>query len=74
MQDFMPYQYTKESFVKEMNKLQGSNFIVIGETKAVNIDFSVLYPQRALYINVNMLVEFTHFGQLIPTRFDVAFF
>lgn len=74
MQDYVPYNYTRTSFRKELKNLKDNEYIRIGETKALDIDYSVLYPQTSLFINVNMLIEFTHLGQLIPTRFDVAFY
>ena len=57
-----------------MQTLRDNNYISIGETKAIDIDYSVLYPQTSLFVNVNMLVEFTHMGQALPTRKDVAFY
>lgn len=47
------------------------NYIKIGQTKAIDIDFTYLFPRIGLFVNVNMLLEFTLQGQVIPTRFDV---
>lgn len=48
-----------------------NNYIVLGKTKMVDMDFSVLYPSTSYFVNVNMLVEFSTMGQVIPTRIDV---
>ena len=47
------------------------NYIKIGATKAIDIDFTYLFPRKGIFVNVNMLLEFTMQGQVIPTRFDV---
>lgn len=74
IQDYIPYQHSKETFRDELKHLREMDYLSIGETKAVNIDFSVMYPSTAIFINVNLLVEFTHLGQLLPTRFDIAYY
>ena len=73
-QEYIPYEFNKATFREELDRLHKSDYIRIGETKAVNIDYSVLFPSTGIFINVNLLVEFTHLGQLLPTRFDVAYF
>ena len=48
------------------------DYIQHGETKGVDIDFTVLWPGEVYaYINVNMLVEFTVEGLAVPTRLDL---
>ena len=44
---------------------------ISGGTKAIDIDFSFMYPSISYFVNVNILFEFTIYGQVIPTRFDV---
>ena len=51
--------------------MQKHEYVKRGETKAVNIDFTFMFPSTAYFVNVNMLIEFTLLGQVIPTRFDV---
>jgi len=46
-------------------------FISIGATKMVDIDFTFVYPSSGFFVSVNMLVEFTSNGQVIPTRCDI---
>ena len=42
-----------------------------GATKMVDIDFSILYPSSSFFVSVNMLVEFSSKGQVVPTRIDI---
>ena len=44
---------------------------ISGGTKAVDIDFSFMYPAISYFVNVNILFEFSTYDQVIPTRFDV---
>ena len=46
-------------------------FLLKGETKILDIDFSIAIPASSYYASVNMLIEFTPFGQVIPTRIEV---
>jgi len=46
--------------------------VYIGHTKAVDIDFTYLFPSSGLFTNVNLLFEFTISGQVVPTRFDIT--
>lgn len=46
-------------------------YLKIGQTKAVNIDFTWLFPSTAEFVNFNALFEFHTLGIIIPTRFDV---
>jgi hypothetical protein len=46
--------------------------IEIGKTKAINIEFSILYPSTPYFIDIDMLIEFTIQGQAISTRFDIV--
>ena len=39
-----------------------NNYIELGKTKMVDMDFSVLYPSTSYFVNVNMLVEFSTMG------------
>ena len=51
--------------------MRDHDYIQIGETKAINIDFTYMFPHKGIFININMLLEFTLHGYVIPTRFDV---
>lgn len=51
--------------------MQHDKYILQMATKMVNIDFSLLYPSTEFFVNVNMLIEFTNKGQVIPTRMDI---
>lgn len=51
--------------------MKKEDFIKIGETKALIIDFNKLYPSSGLFVTTLMLLEFTHSNQVIPTRLDV---
>ena len=37
-------------------------YIALGKTKAIDIDFALAYPATNFYIAVNMLVEFSSMG------------
>jgi hypothetical protein len=37
----------------------------------IDIGFNVLFPSDAYYVSVNLLVEISSMGQVIPTRLDV---
>lgn len=50
--------------------MHDEHYIKLGETKMINIDFSLSYPSTAYYLSVNMLIEFDQVGQVIPTRID----
>lgn len=47
------------------------HFIAYGATKAIDIDFSLCFPDTGYYVGVNILFEFTTSGQIIPTRMDI---
>jgi hypothetical protein len=51
--------------------MKREQYIKLGATKMVDIDFSFVYPSSGFFVSVNMLVEFTPNGQVIPTRMDV---
>lgn len=51
--------------------MEEQNYYKIGQTKAISIDFTYLYPRTGTFVNVNMLLEFSLLGQVIPTRFDI---
>jgi len=36
-----------------------NGYVKIGATKAINIDYSLLYPASSYFINVNMMIEFS---------------
>ena len=42
--------------------MQRDEYVEIGKTKAVNIDFSFAYPATNYYVAVNMLIEFSSMG------------
>ena len=46
-------------------------YIKIGPTKIVDIDFSLSFPTSSYFVAVNMLLEFTPQGQVVPTRIDI---
>jgi len=52
--------------------MKRNNFIEVGKTKAVDMDFTLVFPSKSYFVNVNMLVEFTPQGRVIPTRMDVS--
>ena len=45
-------------------------YLAIGPTKVVIIDFQMYYPSIDYYLSVMMLFEFLPSGQIIPTRLD----
>jgi len=71
IQDFYPYDMTRTEYKKKIKKMEDEGYIKPGATKMVNIDFSFVYPSSGFFVSVNMLVEFTPNGQVIPTRMDV---
>lgn len=54
-----------------IKKMIDEEYVKLGETKAVMINYNVLYLTTDIYVSVHMLVEFATNGQVIPTRFDV---
>jgi len=51
--------------------MEDQNYIKKGSTKMINIDFSLSYPSTSYFISVNMMIEFTNQGEVIPTRIDI---
>lgn len=51
--------------------MKDDSYIKIGSTKMVDIDFTLSYPSTAYFVSVNMVIEFTSMGQVIPTRIDI---
>ena len=51
--------------------MRKGDYIKIGSTQMVDIDFTLSYPSTAYFVSVNMLLEFTSMGQVIPTRIDI---
>mmetsp|Transcript_8188 Transcript_8188/g.12555 ORF Transcript_8188/g.12555 Transcript_8188/m.12555 type:complete len:337 (-) Transcript_8188:83-1093(-) len=51
--------------------MRSREYVKLGATKAVNIDFSLAFPSTAYFVNVNLLLEFTQQGQVVPSRIDV---
>ena len=51
--------------------MQKEDYLVAGETKMIDIDFSVVYPSTSYFVSVNMLIEISLTGQVIPTRIDI---
>jgi hypothetical protein len=51
--------------------MEREGFISIGETKMVDIDFTVVIPSSGYYATINILTEFSQNGQVIPTRIDI---
>merc|ERR1719460_2900934 len=47
------------------------HFIEYGATKAIDIDFSLCFPDTGFFVGVNILFEFSTSGQIIPTRMDI---
>jgi len=46
-------------------------FIKVGATKMLDIDFALYFPSTGYYVAVNMLIELTNSGQVYPTRMDL---
>ena len=42
--------------------MRDEGYIKLGETKMVDIDFSMSYPASSYYLSVNMLIEFDQVG------------
>lgn len=59
-------------FVKVLSDLKSQKYIEPGASRALNIDFTLLYPSSRYFINVELLIEFTRFGDVITTRQDIA--
>ena len=51
--------------------MNDEQYIELGKTKAIDIDFALAYPSTNYYVAVNMLIEFSSMGQVIPTRIDI---
>lgn len=51
--------------------MKDNGYIEFGKTKMVSIQYNVSFPHLTYFIAVNMMVEFTSMGQVIPTRIDV---
>lgn len=55
-----------------MREMRKKSYLKKGATKGINIDFTLLWPgQIYIFVNVNMLLEFTAEGQVLPTRLDI---
>jgi hypothetical protein len=52
-------------------EMRNNRYITLGATKAVNIEFVLMFPSSSYFVAVNMLFEFSSLGQVIPTRFEV---
>mmetsp|Transcript_8766 Transcript_8766/g.14874 ORF Transcript_8766/g.14874 Transcript_8766/m.14874 type:complete len:148 (+) Transcript_8766:353-796(+) len=50
--------------------MRAEKYIELGKTKMVDIDFSLSFPATSYFLSVNLLVEFTSQGQVVPTRID----
>ena len=59
--DFYPYDETYEEFLVEIAEMR-KHFICYGATKAIDIDFSLCFPDTGYYVGVNILFEFTTSG------------
>ena len=59
IQDFYPYSYKRGTFQFTLKNMQANGYIKIGQTKAINIDFTYMFPRKGIFVNVNMLLEFT---------------
>ena len=68
--DFYPYDETFNEFLQEIKEMK-KTFIRYGATKAVDIDFSLSFPDTGYFVGVNILFEFSTSGQVIPTRMDI---
>lgn len=51
--------------------MRAASYIRIGQTKALNIDFTWLFQSTGIFVNFNALIEFHTLNIIIPTRFDV---
>jgi hypothetical protein len=71
IKDFYPYDQTKKQFVDSLLQMQRESYLVNGQTKIVDIDFAMMFPQTGIFVTTNMLFEFTDKGQIIPTRIDI---
>ena len=73
--DFYPYDMTRALYREYMiDSMMQYDYIQEGETKAVDVDFTMMWPgsgETYIYVNVNLLIEFSVDGQVIPTRFDL---
>ena len=54
-----------------MQELKSSNYLSIGPSKIVNIDFTLFFPSTGYFLSINMLFEMTVQGQVVPTRMDI---
>jgi hypothetical protein len=71
IKEFYPYDQTKNDFLEEIKEMRHNKYIKIGPTKIVDIDFSLIFPTSSYFVAVNMLLEFTPQGQVVPTRIDI---
>jgi hypothetical protein len=51
--------------------MKKENYIELGRTKAIDIDFSLSFPSSKYLVSVNMLIEISAQSLVIPTRMDV---
>jgi hypothetical protein len=70
MEDFFPYDMTKQEFRDRLDLMNDEGFISVGKTKMIDVDFSVAVPSSNYFVSVNCLMELTVMGQIIPTRLD----
>lgn len=68
--DFFPYDETYKEFIWEIEEMRKS-FIEPGATKSIDIDFSLCFPDTGYFVGVNILIELSSSGQIIPTRMDI---
>lgn len=48
------------------------DYIKAGATKAINIDFTMLWPgETYVFVNVNILLEISQQGQVIPSKLGI---
>jgi len=60
MEDYLPYGMNRCEYKTKMNILEYHLPYIVGATKSVDIDFSVVYPStEGYFLNVNILFEFS---------------
>jgi hypothetical protein len=52
IQDFYPYDNTREDFRAMLKQMRADGYIKNGHTKMVDIDLSMLYPATSYYLSV----------------------
>jgi|TARA_B110000285_G_scaffold141549_1_gene158336 hypothetical protein len=55
-----------------LTEMKYNKYIDYGPTKAIDIDYSLVFPSTGYFVSVNMLFEFSAQGQIIPTRLDAS--